>query len=190
MDEERLGRDVRDDAGARLKLAANQLAAAVLCARGSTEAERALANAVLLNSERTDGRPAGEAESHAAAIARMMDAVLDAANASHNEHLRVTRRTRMAAAISRAGLVLLDTNELASLVNERFELDELRRRQTHSPALPPSVPCAAESAAAGGTLHGDPEHGVVDLLGDRGGLDFIEGDIAGDPFAGRLAVND
>lgn len=108
--------DDRDDGGDKAKLAVRQLAAACLAAPGATAAERSLAQAVLGALEAVPAHLPGEDAGTAQTFNRHMDALLDAANASHGARDRLTRRVDMARRLERAGLVLIEARELAGLV--------------------------------------------------------------------------
>jgi len=107
------------------------LATAVLGAAIATDHETALAVAVLEASTRnmtTDAEPR-EVESIASSFNRHMDAVLDAANASHAADSRVTRRAHMAKAIDRAGLLLVERGYVAAM------FDALNRTREQAQAI-------------------------------------------------------
>lgn len=108
--------DVRDDRGAAAAVGIRTIACAVLARLAAPAAERALAEAVLAMPWRDQAR---EAESAPATWNRHMDAVIDAANASHGARQRVTRRVEMAMALDRAGLVLVERSTLAEMILAR-----------------------------------------------------------------------
>lgn len=108
--------DEKDDAGDKAKLAVRQIAVSALAAPGATPAERQFAQAVLGALEAVKAELPAEDAGTAQVFNRQLDAVLDAANASHGARDRLTRRVHMAGAIARAGLVLIEAGELAALV--------------------------------------------------------------------------
>lgn len=107
------------------------VASAVLSSPGATEAERELAQRVLGSTEAAIEVKALGGPIEAAAVAdtfnRQMDAVLEATNRSRQLE-RPGRRAHLASALERAGLVLVDRDELARLFAVQLELDLARAR--------------------------------------------------------------
>lgn len=162
------------------------IAAAAKCAVGSSAAAKELATRVLAEAGEDLRDVPGEAENTAKLFNRMMDTVLDAANASHGFATRVQRRAHMARALELGGFVMVDVAALATLVAAKIERLE-RACYTADPGARANLAnlpaCAAETEAAGGEHHLD----FMEGSGEGYGASFLsEPDGGPDPLGGFL----
>jgi hypothetical protein len=119
--------DVVDDRGSKAALGIMSVASAVLICPTATGAERDLATAVMMGcAEGVSLDAPRETASIAASWNRLVDVAIDAANASSLKRSRSTRRAMMAAALDRAGLILIEKDYLAAFF-VRIQEQELQR---------------------------------------------------------------
>lgn len=141
-------------------LAIHAVAAATIAAVGATREQLDLSRSILrVAASREMPR---EAEIPAQVFARQLDAAIDSCNRSASCSTRSQRRVALAADLSRRGLVLLDRNVLAELVEAKFKLDRREELLAHG--------TAADCAAAGGIDHHEEDLGA-ELLDEEGRAD-------------------
>lgn len=105
----------------RVATGIHAVAAAVICSKSATEREIALAGEILKRDpKRSMPR---ELESPLDTFNRQMDTAIDSCNRSSGESTRAARRARLASALEREGLVLIDQTTLAELLERRLVLD-------------------------------------------------------------------
>lgn len=142
-----------DSLSGRIATGIHQVAAATICAKSATREELDLAALVL---RRDPGHAAPrENESEVESFNRILDAALDSANQSAGCGSRAERRSRLAGDIGRAGLVLIDAEQLAEYVSAWLELEG----QKHGPIEAPGPTLMLEALHALEALYAEQVDG-------------------------------
>jgi hypothetical protein len=137
------------------------LAAAMMCAKGSSPDELALARRLLGQNPRR--LPPRERESIAGTFNRQMDTPIDAADESAGCPTRAERRFKIAQALDKAGLVILDRAQLVDLLDRGAPPVVVEAEEESLGAELLATAEADGISIEGLTFGGDVDHGVEDL---------------------------